>query len=185
MTRTIEQLDFLVWAANNPQPEAPIAIAPKPMPINEAEPPESLEAIAPAETPRPFATGDIVVISQLNSDEFFAAGSVVSYTPLGMVQVDIGIPGQLYTCSEDRVRRYEGVVCSWRLGAAASCDRPDCEPKTKAEPFQCSVCGQGARPWWWHIGDMALKPVKPRWPNAMWYPAGYDPNFREGPLVGE
>ena len=185
MTRVYEQLDFLAWGADNPQPDAPVAIAPKSTPVNNSVPPEPPQAIAPDEAPRQFTAGDIVVISQLDSEEFFAAGPVVGYTGLGMVQVDIGIPGQLYTCSEERLRAYDGVVALWRLGAAASCDRPDCRPKTQPKPFQCRVCERQARPWWWDVGDMAMKPAKPRWPDAMWFPAGYDPNFREGPLVGE
>jgi len=126
-----------------------------------------------------FAPGEVVAVAKLTNDETMFYGSVVAPAKVdGMVLVNIGIPSNPYCCSEGRLTRYDGVVALWRLGEATICDRPDCQPKQNAKPFACPQCEARSQPHWWYVGEMSTEPSTPRWPDAVWFPANYDPNTR-------
>jgi hypothetical protein len=155
-----DQLSLLEWGAGNPQeatPDLPKAIA-QPQP-----------AIA-----HQFQIGDVVTVKGLQW-----AGQVVGFADdIGMVQVEIGLSGP-YTCGEHRLTAYTGVISLWRLGSATCCERPGCQPHQSARPFDCSICGDLSQPYWWYVGEMSTEARSPHWPDAMWFPANYDPNTKE------
>ena len=129
----------------------------------------------------PFPIGAIVLVADLvERDRLAFVGIVQGYDQSGMVQIDVGIPGSisLYSCSEDRLTHYDGVVSQWRMKNAVICDRVDCSPRSENQPFTCALCGARSRHHWWYTGAMATEASQPRWPNAMWFPAGYDPNTK-------
>ena len=156
----MNQMNLLEWGAENPQPEA------KKLP----------QAIAPPDLG--FSIGDVVSVAPRTGDRpFMFMGQVVAIKH-NLVGVQIGV-GEPYFCSPTRCTQYTGVVSLWRLGAAIICDHPDCRPQQSARPFDCSVCGERSRPNWWYVGHMATKTSSPKWPDAVWYPADYDPNHQE------
>ena len=121
-----------------------------------------------------FAAGDVVLIDGLTW-----AGQVIGPAEVdGMLLINIGVPGNPYCCSECRVSKYTGVVSLWRLGQATVCDRLDCHPEQHAKLFTCPQCDRRSEPHWWYVGHMADGPRSPKWPDAVWFPAGYDPNRR-------
>ncbi|MGD1939965.1 MAG: hypothetical protein ACFB0G_01505 [Leptolyngbyaceae cyanobacterium] len=148
---------------------------PEPIP----EPPGSLPQQVADELPKDakFALGEVVAMTHLNSNRFMAAGPVVGYDRNGQLLVSIGL-SEPYTCSESRATAYTGVVSLWRLGQAATCDRPDCALTRGLVPFTCQQCNTQSQPHWWFTGNVGLQCIKPRWPDAMWFPADYDPNTR-------
>lgn len=143
----LEQLSLLDLP---PQPELPAAPTSR-SPRLDAQQPDPAPAVK-------FAPSDIVTIAPLRWEKagkphattIHFAGSVVGYSPGGMVLVNIGV-GQPYPCSEKRLTKYTGVVSLWRWWG-------------------------GDSPHWSYAGTMSVEPFKPRWPDAMWFPAGYDPN---------
>lgn len=138
-----------------------------------------------ASFPSRFAAGDIVTIAPLRPEQkdkscapSIRAGVVVSHSSSGYVRVDVGAPGNALECTEERLAKYGGVVSLWRLGQATYCDRSNCKPHCTARPFTCSVCGSCSIPQWWYVGQMSAEPSKPKWPDAVWFPANYDPNLQ-------
>lgn len=127
-----------------------------------------------------LAIGMVVLVDALaqNDRRPLATGCIIGLKQTGMVVVDVGIPGNPYTCAPERLTKYDGVVNLWRLGQMAVCDRPGCQPHQSARPFTCQLCEARSRPHWWYVGEMSAEAHAPRWPDAVWFPAGYDPNER-------
>ena len=151
----------------------------------------AIDAVYFAENPPPesakpleheFAVGDIVLVAAISPSEkhpFMAAGKISGLLGTDFLQVMIG-QNQPYACCYTRLTKYSGTLSLWRLGSTAHCDREDCKPRHNIQPFDCSVCGDRSQPEWFYTGTMSLdQDLQPKWPDAMWFPADYDPNTKE------
>ena len=148
--------------------------------------PEPAKALKPGSKSHcAFSQGDVVVVHCLTSpEEVWLAGEVVGYnSSTGMVEINVGIPGQPYCCSPDRLSRYDGIVDCYRLGSRAYCDRLDCPGGQAHGSFACHLCGKRSTSWWWRVGHTAIKrPTDPpKWPDSVWFPWGYCPNLKKFP----
>ncbi|MEO1208564.1 MAG: hypothetical protein AAFX78_03395 [Cyanobacteria bacterium J06638_20] len=147
-------------------PPSPEQLKPLPQQVSDGSPKDAK-----------FAPGDVVTVTHLNSEQFMAAGPVAGYDGNGQLLVSIGL-SEPYICSESRATAYDGVVMLWRLGQAAVCDRSGCALPRNLTPFTCQQCNARSQPHWWFTGNVGLQRSTPRWPDAMWFPADYDPNTR-------
>lgn len=124
-----------------------------------------------------LSVGDVVVVAPVSVHGNPMGGQIQGFTKAGMVLVNVGIPGNPYTCSATRLT-VATTVALWRLGSAVQCDRSDCKFQRGVITFSCDDCGKRSEPLWWYVGAMGLQPTSPKWPDAVWFPAGYDPNAR-------
>ncbi|MEM6433225.1 MAG: hypothetical protein AAF773_05115 [Cyanobacteria bacterium P01_D01_bin.115] len=171
----LEQLKLVLEAREKAVEATKADGLPKPAPQPPKPPPQTGSSGLSKDAK--FTIGDVVTVTHLNSDRFMAAGPVAGYDRNGQPLVYIGL-SEPYACSESRATTYTGVVMLWRLGQAAVCDLPDCALPRDLAPFACQQCNARSEPHWWFTGNVGLQCLKPRWPDAMWFPTGYDPNTR-------